>query len=135
MATTDQLGPTTIPIGGVSLSDDKMSFLHAAPGQDASSATGASNGNVMADQTTKPTMPAHLTASVEQNTVLSANDISMALAGSHGALDLATPTATALDAVIKFHVHKEGPTVIPLSQGIVLEFVGAALTFIPGILH
>jgi hypothetical protein len=59
----------------------------------------------------------------------------MALAGSHGALDLATPTATALDAVIKFHVHKEGPTVIPLSQGIVLEFVGAALTFIPGILH
>jgi hypothetical protein len=66
MATTDQLGPTTIPIGGVSLSDDKMSFLHAAPGQDASSATGASNGNVIADQTTKPTMPAHLTASVEQ---------------------------------------------------------------------
>jgi hypothetical protein len=48
---------------------------------------------------------------------------SMALAGSPGV------------GPIGFKEHKDGPTVIPLSQGIVLKFVGAALIDIPGLFH
>lgn len=37
----------------------------------------------------------------------------------------------AVAAIIKFKAHKDNPTQIPISAGIVLLFVGAALIFIP----
>lgn len=41
--------------------------------------------------------------------------------------------AFAVGAIIKFKAHKDNPTQIPLSTGIVLLFVGIALIFIPTI--
>lgn len=39
--------------------------------------------------------------------------------------------AFAIGAIVKFKAHKDNPTQIPISTGIVLLFVGAALIFIP----
>lgn len=39
--------------------------------------------------------------------------------------------AFAVGAIVKFKAHKDNPTQIPISTGVVLLFVGAALIFIP----
>lgn len=39
--------------------------------------------------------------------------------------------AFAVGAIVKFKAHKDNPTQQPLSTGVVLLFVGAALIFIP----
>jgi intracellular multiplication protein IcmD len=41
--------------------------------------------------------------------------------------------AFGIAAIVKFKAHKENPTQVPLSQGIVLLFVGAALIGIPSV--
>jgi intracellular multiplication protein IcmD len=41
--------------------------------------------------------------------------------------------AFGVGAIVKFKAHKENPTQVPLSQGIVLLFVGAALIGIPSV--
>jgi intracellular multiplication protein IcmD len=41
--------------------------------------------------------------------------------------------AFGIGAIVKFKAHKENPTQVPLSQGIVLLFVGAALIGIPSV--
>src|SRR5579871_1372794 len=39
--------------------------------------------------------------------------------------------AFAVGAIVKFKAHKDNPTQIPISTGVVLLFVAAALIFIP----
>lgn len=39
--------------------------------------------------------------------------------------------AFAVGAIVKFKAHKDNPTQVPISAGVVLLFVGAALIFIP----
>lgn len=39
--------------------------------------------------------------------------------------------AFAIGAIVKFKAHKDNPTQIPISTGIVLLFVGAGMMFIP----
>lgn len=41
--------------------------------------------------------------------------------------------AFGIAAIVKFKAHKENPNQVPLSQGIVLLFVGAALIGIPSV--
>lgn len=41
--------------------------------------------------------------------------------------------AFGIAAIVKFKAHKENPTQVPLSQGVVLLFVGAALIGIPSV--
>lgn len=39
----------------------------------------------------------------------------------------------AVAAIVKFKAHKDNPTQVPISQGIVLLFVGSALIFAPSV--